>query len=155
MRPILAYADTSVYGGVFDDLYREATTRFFRQVDEGRFRLAVSPHIEEELRPAPSPIRDFFARLLTGAQWLDSTPEVVALADAYLAEGILGPSSRMDALHVATATVHRCSVLVSWNFRHIVQLNRADSFNVVNIVHGHSPLFISTPKEVSRYADRR
>ena len=54
---ILVYADTSVYGGVFDEEFSEASKAFFQQVREGRFTLAVSPLVEEELFQAPEPVR--------------------------------------------------------------------------------------------------
>ena len=76
------------------------------------------------------------------------TAEADALADAYLAHGILGPGSRSDALHVALATIGRVDVLVSWNFRHIVNLGRIRLFNAVNLEQGYGLIEIRTPREV-------
>jgi hypothetical protein len=44
--------------------------------------------------------------------------------DAYVAGGVLGKTSRSDAIHVATATVAEADLIVSWNFKHIVNYNR-------------------------------
>jgi hypothetical protein len=66
----------------------------------------------------------------------------------YLFHGILGPGSRSDALHVALATIGRVDVLVSWNFRHIVNLGRIRLFNAVNLEQGYGFIEIRTPKEV-------
>lgn len=53
------YADTSVFGGVFDNEFAEPTKRFFTEIDIGRFMLVTSAIIEAEIEPAPQKIRDF------------------------------------------------------------------------------------------------
>ncbi len=60
----------------------------------------------------------------------------------------MGPGSRSDALHVALATIGRIEVMVSWNFKHIVNLGRIRMFNVVNLEQGYGLIEIRTPKEV-------
>ena len=64
---------------------------------------------------------------------------------------MLGPGSHSDALHVALATVARVDVLVSWNFKHIVNLGRIRLFNSVNIEWGYGLVEIRSPKEVLEY----
>jgi hypothetical protein len=76
------------------------------------------------------------------------TPEADALAEAYLAHGMVGPGSRSDALHAALATIGRVDVMVSWNFKHIVNLGRIRMFNAVNLEQGYGLIEIRTPKEV-------
>ena len=51
-------------------------------------------------------------------------------------------------MHIATATVAGSDVLVSWNFRHMVNLRRIRAFNDVNRAMGHPTLDIRTPKEL-------
>ena len=67
---------------------------------------------------------------------------------AYLTHGIVGPGSRSDALHEALATIGRVDVMVSWNFKHIVNLGRIRLFNAVNLEQGYGIIEIRTPKEV-------
>lgn len=74
--------------------------------------------------------------------------EARELADAYIAHGVVGPGSFVDALHVALATVSSVDVLVSWNFKHIVNLGRIRLFNAVNLEQGYGLIEIRTPKEV-------
>lgn len=78
--------------------------------------------------------------------------EVEELRDAYLAAGVLSPKWRGDATHVATATVHDADLLVSWNFRHIVNFDRIRLFNAVNIRLGYAQIAIHSPQEL-QYAD--
>jgi len=82
---------------------------------------------------------------------LPDSDEAYGLAEAYLQRGVVGRSSRADALHIALATVGRADVLVSWNFRHIVNLNRIRLVHSVNIERGYPLLEIRSPKEVLSY----
>ena len=60
----------------------------------------------------------------------------------------IAPGMRADALHIALATVARVDVLVSWNFKHIVNLKRIHAYNAVNLKKGYPLLEIRTPREV-------
>ena len=46
------------------------------------------------------------------------------LAGKYITEGVIGRGKLADAEHIAIATRNRVDVLVSWNFRHIVNLQK-------------------------------
>ncbi|MBI3194382.1 MAG: PIN domain protein [Ignavibacteriae bacterium] len=70
------------------------------------------------------------------------------LARAYLAEGAVAEKSISDARHVALATVHHADVLVSWNFKHIVNVNRIHLYNAVNLKSGYPLIEIRSPKEI-------
>ena len=60
MKTIKVYVDTSIIGGVFDSEFASATTKFFDQVNEGRFQLVISALVEEELLAAPEKVKEFF-----------------------------------------------------------------------------------------------
>ena len=55
---------------------------------------------------------------------------------------------RSDALHVAIASVHGIRLIVSWNFKHLVNVRREDGFNAVNLLEGWPPVRIVSPKEI-------
>lgn len=76
------------------------------------------------------------------------TTEVLNLRDEYVKEGILTPRWLDDAAHVAAATVARADAIVSWNFSHIVRLDKMKAYNRVNLREGYGILTIITPKEV-------
>lgn len=86
-----------------------------------------------------------------GAELVSVSPEVLELVVAYEARAILGPRYRNDLLHIALATVASVDVLVSWNFRHIVRLDRIQLFNEVNVALGRGALTIYSPREVTTY----
>ena len=149
MKKLHVYVDASVIGGCEDSEFAEASLALWQLFGGGVYIQVLSEHTLRELREAPESVR---ARLLDIPEAhqivLADTPEADALAEAYLAHGIVGPGSRSDALHVALATIGRVDVLVSWNFRHIVNLGRIRLFNAVNLEQGYGLIEIRTPKEV-------
>lgn len=50
-----------------------------------------------------------------------------------------------DALHVALATISCADVIVSWNFKHLVNPVRIRKFDGVNVMNGYGPVVILTP----------
>jgi hypothetical protein len=151
--PVRVYADTSVFGGVQDEEFRESSVAFFAEVEEGRFRLLTSPVVMAELRDAPAGVREFFDRLLPRLDLAPVTEEALQLRDAYLAAGVVTARWAEDALHVALATIHDAELIVSWNFRHIVNYDRIRGYNAVNLLQGYHEIEIRTPREVLRDED--
>lgn len=153
LKPMRVYADTSVFGGVYDDAFELASRTFFEQVRQDRFTLISSPLVVDELAAAPETIRTFF-RDLAGFVDIQTIPaEAVLLRDAYLDAGIVGLASRDDAQHVALATVLDCWTIVSWNFKHIVHARKIPLYNGVNRAQGYKEIAIHTPQEVIEYED--
>jgi predicted nucleic acid-binding protein len=147
-KSIRIYADTSVFGGVFDEEFEDASRIFFENVRIGRFELASSSLVRLELEPAPLEVRRLFDQLVHDAHIADITEDVLALRDAYLGAKIVGASYSGDALHVALATVSACSIIVSWNFKHIVHFRKIPLYNAINAIFGYAPLAIHSPLEV-------
>lgn len=84
---------------------------------------------------------------------LDFSKEARELADKYISEKALGTASLNDAYHIAIATVNRIDVLASWNFRHIVNLDKIRLFNAINLKFRYPVIDIRAPKELIRYED--
>jgi predicted nucleic acid-binding protein len=151
-QPIRAYVDTSVFGGVFDDEFAEASRSFFLRVDKGEITVLVGRTTEAELARAPERVAELLGLIAqSNLERIGTTPEMLALCEAYLQSGVVARKWQGDAMQVATATVSRADVLVSWNFRHIVRFDRMRAFNAVNFAKGYPYLSISSPAEV-RYA---
>jgi predicted nucleic acid-binding protein len=149
--PIRVYADTSVYGGVFDAEFERASRLFFDQVRQGRFRLVGSALVALEIVPAPQQVRDFYASIESLAEAVPVTGKAIDLQRAYLAAGIVSDRSEDDALHVALATTGGCAILVSWNFKHIVHVEKSPRYNAVNVLRGDPLVEIHSPPEVVAY----
>ncbi len=86
-------------------------------------------------------------------EYVELTEEATVLAQQYIDAGVIGAAKRVDAQHIAIATVSRVEVLVSWNFRHIVNLQRIRGYNSVNLRYGYQLIEIRTPQEVIGYEE--
>lgn len=151
--PPRLYADTSVYGGVFDQEFELQSRMLFDQVRQGRFHLVISPVVERELVDAPPAVRAYFDLLRPEMKPVSISPEALDLQQAYLEAGIVSDRSAEDALHVAVATTSRCTILVSWNFRHIVHVGKGPKYNAVNTLRGWPAVAIHSPAEVVQYEE--
>jgi len=150
-KNIKIYADTSIFGGVFDKEFAEPTKRFFEEIDAGYFTLVTSAIVEAEIEPAPEKVRNFFLHYETIAEIVQVTQEAFLLRQQYINSGIITEKSAEDALHVAIATVSQCSLIVSWNFKHIVHFDKIPKYNAVNILNGYGQIGIYSPLEVINY----
>jgi len=148
MKPRI-YTDTSVLGGCEDDEFREASRRLLAAFEDGESMLVLSELTLRELEAAPEAVRMALGRVPAAhIEILALSPEAEELAAAYIDDGAIGERLRADGLHIALATVARVDVLVSWNFKHIVNLRRIHAFNAVNLKRGYPLLEIRTPREV-------
>lgn len=145
------YVDTSVFGGCFDAEFATWSNALMTDFRAGRFRLMVSDVTAAEVALAPESIRELFSELLPMGEFLDIGSDALELLSAYEARGVLGPRFRNDMLHIAIATVGEVDVVVSWNFKHIVRLDKIQLFNGINIELGYRPLAIYSPREVATY----
>ena len=148
-RRLRVYADTSVFGGCFDDEFAEDSKAFFDEIRAGRFTLVVSTVTLRELLDAPEDVRRILPSLPgESVEHFPDHPEVVELRDAYIEAGVVGLGSREDAEHVAAASVADVDMIVSWNFRHIVHFDKINAYHGVNLIRGYKPVSIYSPKEV-------
>jgi len=145
------YADTSVFGGMFDEEFVNSSEIFFERLNSGYFTLVTSTIVENEIFKAPLKVQDFFSETTIDVEFLDLNPNVLDLVQAYLDANILTPKFIDDARHVALVTVSCCDIIVSWNFKHIVNFNKIPKYNTININNGYSYLSIVSPEEVIKY----
>ena len=148
-RTLRVYADTSVFGGCFDDEFRAESVRFFEEVRSGRFVLVVSDVILDELGLAPESVRRILAdQPASQVEFVTSSEESNGLKQAYLDAGIVGPASGNDAAHIALATIFGAELVVSWNFKHIVHFEKIAGYEGVNSLRGYRSPKIYSPREV-------
>jgi predicted nucleic acid-binding protein len=148
-HPFRVYVDTCIFGGAFDDEFATATAEFLRQARNGRFILVTSALVIDEIAEAPEHVRALFGDMLAAGMVAVETPgEAFDLQQAYLDAGVVTARWADDALHVATATVADCAMIVSWNFRHTVHFQKIPLYNAVNVGHGYRALAIYSPLEV-------
>ncbi len=144
------YVDTSAIGGCLEPQFAVDSGRLFELARTGVLILVASDVVFDELESAPPQVREILAGMPASAiERIVLNDEIVALRNAYLRAGIVSQRWKDDATHVAAAAVARVDAIVSWNFRHIVRLDRIKAYNQVNIALGYGPLTILSPREVS------
>ena len=146
--------DTSVFGGFFDDEFQEFTKPLFDRINNGEFKILLSSVLQRELAPAPEKIINLITGLKSEfTEFLDEDDEAVELATDYIMEKVVGQTSLADCLHIALATINRADLLVSWNFKHIVNIERIRGYNSINIKNGYKQLDIRSPRELMKYGN--
>jgi len=125
-----------------------------RQIIGDEYKVIYSKLVDIELEPAPEKVRDLAKSLpMTQLEWIEISDEAFELADRYLYDNVVGKTSRSDCVHMALATLNNADILVSWNFKHIVNIHRIRGYNSVNYKFGHKILEIRTPREILEYED--
>jgi len=146
------YIDTSVFGGYFDEEFAEHTVPLFDRLRNNEFLLLFSTVTQDELENAPNNVKGLVRGIKTDfTEFLETTEEVVDLATEYITEKVVGQTCYADCLHIAIATINRADFLISWNFKHIVNVQRIQGYNSINIKNGYKQLEIRSPREFSNY----
>lgn len=149
MKRLRIYTDTSVFGGMFDEEFAEDSKRFFDEVKEGRYRILISDVTLAEIQKAPLNILQFFLSFPEEhMEHLILAQEAIELRDQYIQAGALPPACLNDAAHVALAAIAEADIVLSWNFKHLVNFERIRKYNAVNSALGYKSIEIRSPKEV-------
>ena len=74
--------------------------------------------------------------------------ETVGLQAEYLAAHVVGSASSEDAHHVAIASVRRADVIASWNFKHLVHVEKIRGFNAVNQRLSYPAIAVRSSREI-------
>lgn len=112
----------------------------------------LSTVTQEELENAPVKVQDLVKLLkIEDTEFIEETEEVVELATQYIHENVVGKTSYADCLHIALATINHADFLVSWNFKHIVNIQRITGYNSINIKNGYKQLEIRSPRDLMIY----
>ena len=148
------YIDTSVFGGYYDTEFSEHTIPLFDRLRNNEFKLLFSTVTQDELANAPDKVKNLVRSLkIEWTEFLETTDEAIDLASEYIREKVVGQTSYADCLHIALATTNRADFLVSWNFKHIVNVQRIRGCNSINIKTGYQQLEIRSPREFEKYED--
>ena len=152
LKKLNLYIDTSVIGGYYDVEFELETKILFDSILNNEFHIFYPTVTEDELIKAPKKVRELLNSIPQEYKTrIELTEEAVMLGDTYIAENVVGKTSREDCFHIALATIHKVDILVSWNFKHIVNIIRIRGYNAVNLKLGYSSIDIRSPKEIINY----
>ncbi|HPN41026.1 MAG TPA: PIN domain-containing protein [Candidatus Cloacimonadota bacterium] len=143
------YIDTSVIGGCFDPEFKEFSLSLFRQIEKNLWTAIISDITLQELASAPQEVRDVLIGIRdVNIEYQTVNNDIVDLAEQYILHSVIPTKMRADALHIACATCYDADILVSWNFKHIVNYKRIRMVNAVNMFLGFKSLEIRSPREL-------
>ncbi|MEA3497109.1 MAG: PIN domain-containing protein [Bacteroidota bacterium] len=152
MKKLRLYLDTSVFGGYFDTEFEQYTKPLFERISNDEFIVLFSTITQNELENAPEKVKKLVEGLkVEQTEFLQETDEAVDLATSYIDGKVIGMTSYADCLHIALATISRADLLISWNFKHIVNIERILGYNSVNLKNGYKILEIRSPRDLGSY----
>jgi predicted nucleic acid-binding protein len=154
MRATKIYLETTLFNFYVDDdrgFPHESTVELFNEAAAGKYEAYTSAYVLDELEKAPPEKRNKMMELIArhNVSVLTYSDEAQALADVYVAEGVIPPKYRTDALHIAIAAVNDLDIIVSMNFQHIVKRRTKLATGSINALNGYRPVEISTPMEIT------
>ena len=150
MRKLKLYLDTSTISHLFAEdtpEKMEDTNRFWEDVISNKYDIFISSVVIDELENCREPKQSqMFAKLnQIQFQVLERTDKVSRLAKEYITGGVLKEKSLADCLHIAHAVVYDCDVIVSWNFRHLVNYKTINKVKIVNAINNYREISIINP----------
>lgn len=148
------YIDTSVVGGYYDIEFEIATKIFFNWFESNDVIFVISDLLDLELINAPDKVRTSLEKYhYEKFERIQLNQKALVLANEYIKRKVVGISSLEDCRHIAMATVAKVDFIVSWNFKHIVNIEKIIGYNSVNLVMGFEPIDILTPIELLNHED--
>ena len=155
MRKQKVYLETTMFNYYFDETRNAQpfTVAFYEAIGSGQFEGFTSVYAYNELKMAPEPQRTNMLNLIEKYNIivLDTSDEVIKLAENYIASNIIPSKKRLDALHIAIATVNELDIILSFNFKHINKLKTKTLIPAVNRMAGYREIVIAQPEEVIDY----
>lgn len=143
------FLDTSVFSAYLDERQPERmalTQEFWQKLKN--FEVYTSEVTKQELGATTNVAkRKQFRKLLKGAEILSVSEEAENLAQEYTRVDAVPKKFINDALQIAVATVNQIGVVLSWNFRHMVNQKVKAKINAVNVSLGYQAMDIAAPAE--------
>jgi predicted nucleic acid-binding protein len=150
MRKLKMYLDTSVISHLFADDTPDKmadTIKLWDDCVKGKFEIYISDVVISEIRQCSEPKQSRMLEKMRLIEFevLPETDTVKELAAEYIKEGVLTEKSLDDCLHIAYAVINNCDIIVSWNFKHLVNFKTIDKVRIVNAINRYKEISIISP----------
>ena len=126
------------------------TVRLFKAIGDGKYEGYTSEYAVYELLDSPEPKRTNMLELIEkyNIVTLNISEESDRMADIYVQNKIIPLKYRLDAAHIAIASIHGLDCVLSFNFQHIIKLKTKRMTEIINLNEGYKGIIICTPMEV-------
>lgn len=150
MRKLKVYLDTSVISYLQQEDAPERmkdTLELWKDLMEGKYDIYLSRVTLEEVGKCPEPKRSVLYNYLSDIVYtkLEINEEILVLAQKIIDMGILRPKSFDDCQHIASAVVSGCDCIISWNFKHIVNIKTIRGVRAITNLEGYKGIDIINP----------
>ena len=161
MNKLKVYLDTSIINFLYTDdspEYRKATKVFFDDiVAKNKVETYISNIVIDEINKTGN--KEYREELLgtfekyTNIKTLIAEDEIINdigfLGESYIKNGIIPKKKTADSLHIAYSTVFQMDILLSWNFKHLANINKEQKIIILNKTFGYNyPFRMANPLEV-------
>ena len=150
MRKLKVYLDTSVisYPSQEDAPERmNDTLELWKDFVNGKYDIYLSQVTLDEIEKCSESKRNKLYDYLSDIEYtkLEINAEIVELAQKIIDMGILRPKSFDDYQHIAAAVVNACDCIISWNFKHIVNIKTIRGVRAITNLEGYKGIDIINP----------
>ncbi|MCL1966064.1 MAG: PIN domain-containing protein [Candidatus Bathyarchaeota archaeon] len=150
MKKLKLYLDTSTIGHLIANDVPEKmadTHELWGLLQQDKYEVIISDLVFDEINRCKTEKREALLRYITLIKYsvVSITPQQEELAQKYLQHGVLSKKSLDDLTHIACSVLNNCDCVVSWNFRHFVNIKTINRVNSVNILFGFREVKIVPP----------
>ena len=150
MRKLKIYLDTSVISHLDapDTPDKQADTlKLWNQINVGKYEVSISSVVFEELDKCDEPKKSIMADYLNDIKFsiIQESSETTYLAKKLIENGTLTNKRLNDCRHIACALAGDCDMIISWNFKHMVNIKTINGVKSVSVLEGYKEINIYTP----------
>jgi hypothetical protein len=117
-------------------------------IRRGDFQLYSSQAVVKETSQGDVVIASQRLEILANLSLLDLNQAVLDLAEQFLERSNLPAKADIDAVHIATATVHGMDYLLTWNCKHIANAQIQGKLAEISLDFGYELPILCTPYEL-------
>ena len=149
-RKLKVYLDTSVISHLMQEDVPEKmadTRKLWEMFKNGVYEVCLSSLTMKEVSDCSEPKRSALRDYLKQIQYesYDITKDVLDVAHQLVAMGVLTNKSFDDCQHIGAAVVNNCDCIISWNFKHIVNIKTIRGVRAITNLEGYKPIEIWSP----------
>lgn len=150
MQKLKIYLDTSVISHLLQEDAPEKmadTRKLWEMFKQGKYEVYLSAVTIREIQNCKEPKRSALFDYLGQIQYVmfDVSDEALDVAEQLIKLGILTQKSFDDCQHIGTAVVNGCDCIISWNFKHIVNIKTIRGVRAISNLKGYKPIEICNP----------
>ena len=150
MKTQKIYLDTSVisYLDQSDSPERMAEThKLWAKILSHEFEVIISDITEAEIQQCNEEKRAKLFNYLRQIPYtvINANEKTIEIAKRIIELGVLKETSFDDCQHIASAIVGGCDIVVSWNFKHIVNYKTINGVKAITAIEGYQDILIYPP----------